>query len=193
MPKPSAIGSGVTARIRRTIASAPAATWSRAPVTPSREMPYRNPLPSSAAFLIRASVVVGLSRKIVSMPADASVSRKLACLFDRQIERQHAVDAGLGGLPGERVEPQAQHRVRVAEDHDRRRDAAAAPSRSSPATRAGCRRRRAPARWRAGSPGRRPADRRTARRPRARRRRRDRAPSGSPPSAADRDRRPSCR
>ena len=39
MPKPSAIGSAVCARIRRTSASAPVATWSRAPVTPSREMP----------------------------------------------------------------------------------------------------------------------------------------------------------
>src|SRR5438067_4535742 len=38
-PKPSAIGSDVCARMRRAIASAPDATRSRAPVTPSREMP----------------------------------------------------------------------------------------------------------------------------------------------------------
>ena len=56
-------------------------------------MPYRNPLPSSAARLIRASVVVGLSRKIVSRPAPASVSAKRSGLFNRQIEREHAVDA----------------------------------------------------------------------------------------------------
>ena len=38
-PKPSAIGSDVCARMRRAIASAPDETRSRAPVTPSREMP----------------------------------------------------------------------------------------------------------------------------------------------------------
>ena len=69
MPKPSAIGSVVS----RADAAAPAPRRpsprvSRAPVTPSREMPYRKPLPSAAAFRIRASVVVGLSRKIVSSP-----------------------------------------------------------------------------------------------------------------------------
>ena len=47
-----------------------------------------------AALRIRASVVVGLSRKIVSMPRAAIASRKLAGLFDRQVEHEHAVDAG---------------------------------------------------------------------------------------------------
>ena len=60
-------------------------------------MPYRKPRPSSAAFRIRASVVVGLNRKIVSRPAAASVVAELAGLLDRQIEREHAVDAGRGG------------------------------------------------------------------------------------------------
>ena len=55
------------------------------------------------------------------MPDAASVSRKLACLFYRQIERQHAVDAGVGRLPRKRVEPEPQQRVGVAEDDDRRR------------------------------------------------------------------------
>src|SRR5207249_5658860 len=45
MPNPSAIGRVVCARIRRASASALAATRSRAPVTPSREIPYRNPRP----------------------------------------------------------------------------------------------------------------------------------------------------
>src|SRR5690349_1927695 len=75
-PKPSASGSDVCARMRRAIASAPDATRSRAPVTPSREMPYRKPLPSSAARRILSSVVVGLRRKIVSMPLAASAPRK---------------------------------------------------------------------------------------------------------------------
>ena len=39
MPNPSAMGKSVCARIRRTIVSAPEATCSRAPVTPSREIP----------------------------------------------------------------------------------------------------------------------------------------------------------
>jgi hypothetical protein len=37
--------------------------------------PVQKPLPSSAAFSIRASVVVGLSRKMVSIPDAASISR----------------------------------------------------------------------------------------------------------------------
>src|SRR6185436_4299943 len=38
MPKPSATGRSLTARMRRTICSAPSAIWSRTPVTPRREM-----------------------------------------------------------------------------------------------------------------------------------------------------------
>ena len=96
---------------------------SRAPVTPSREMPYRNPRPSSAAFRIRASVVVGLSRKIVSRPAAASVSRKPPA---SSIGRSSAstpstpADAAAGRT---RSTPMRSKRVRVAEDHDRRGDA----------------------------------------------------------------------
>src|SRR5882672_1522062 len=44
IPNPSAIGSVVWRRMRPTIASAPDATCSRAPVTPSREIAYRKPL-----------------------------------------------------------------------------------------------------------------------------------------------------
>ena len=85
-------------------------------------MPYRNPLPSAAAFSIRASVVVGLSRKIVSMPDARHRLLKLPGFFDREIEREHAVNARTGGLARELGDAEAQQRVRVAEDDDRRRD-----------------------------------------------------------------------
>src|SRR3954467_9207886 len=45
IPKPSATGRSLTALIRATICSAPSASWSRTPVTPSREIAYRKPLP----------------------------------------------------------------------------------------------------------------------------------------------------
>src|SRR5918995_5748820 len=75
MPKPTTTGSVVSARMRATRASAPEARVCRAPVTPRREMPYRNPLPRAAARRMRSVVVVGLSRKIVSSPASWSRSR----------------------------------------------------------------------------------------------------------------------
>ena len=74
---------------------APSASSSRAPVTPRREIAYRKPLPRAAAFRRRSSVVVGLSRRIVSIPRVASMVPEVAGLLDRQVEHQHAVDAGL--------------------------------------------------------------------------------------------------
>ena len=71
----TATGNDVTARIRWTKPFTPAATSDRTPVTPRREIPYRNPFPSSAARWIRRSVVVGLNRKIGSMPALTTVCR----------------------------------------------------------------------------------------------------------------------
>ena len=67
----------------------------------------------------------------MSRPAAASASRNSSRFLDRQVERQHAVDAGRGRLASERLEPHAQQRIGVAEDHDRRRDIAAAPSATS--------------------------------------------------------------
>ena len=81
---------------------------------------------------------------------------------------------------GERLGPHHEDRVVVAEQHDRRRDAALAQlgDRVERARQAR-RRRRARAPSRAGSTGRRPTDRRTARRARSRRRRRDTPPRRS--------------
>ena len=45
MPNPNASGKSDCARMRFTSGSASVATRSRAPVTPSREITYRNPLP----------------------------------------------------------------------------------------------------------------------------------------------------
>src|SRR5262245_14554484 len=70
MPNPSAMGRELQVLILRTISSAPSAITSRAPVTPSREIAYRKPLPSDAALRRRSSVVVGLSRRIVSIPRE---------------------------------------------------------------------------------------------------------------------------
>ena len=147
-----------------------AAKLSRTPVTPSREMTYRNPRPSSADRRIRASVVVGLSRKIGSSPASTSGAAKRLGFFDRLVEDQHAVHAGVAAARAKPSDPSAD-RVRVGEQHDRRRDRVPHRARPHRARRAASSRRPARARSRAGSPGRRPADRRTARRLRARRRR----------------------
>ncbi len=51
--------------------------------------------PKSAACRSRSSVVVGLSRRIVSIPRAASMRAELARLLDRQVEDEHAVDPGL--------------------------------------------------------------------------------------------------
>ena len=120
MPKPSAIGSDVAARMRPASASAPSATVSRVPVTPSREMPYKNPRPSFAASFTRASVVVGLSRKIMSMSRAAIASRKLPGLFDRQIEHEHAIDTGRARAIAEYVDAHPEYRIGVGEQHNRR-------------------------------------------------------------------------
>ena len=56
------------------------------------------------------------------MPGPPIVLLKLAGLLDRQIEREHAVHAGLRRLPRELRQAQAQQRIGVAEDDDRRGD-----------------------------------------------------------------------
>ena len=87
MPKPSATGSASARASARPAPRAPSATSSRAPVTPRREMPYRNPRPSSAACRIRSSVVVGLTRKIGVDARGRPAVRGRPGLLDRQIER----------------------------------------------------------------------------------------------------------
>ena len=82
----------------------------------------RAPPPAASA----PSVVVGLSRKIDRCPAVGERVAHCARLLDRQIEHQHAIDAGRGGARDELVEAQANDRIGVGEEHDR------AP-RSSPA------------------------------------------------------------
>ena len=97
MPNPSATGSVVSARMRSTSGRALAATASRVPVTPSREIAYRNPRPSRAAS---AQPRVGRRRADQKDLIDAArverAPHRLG-LLDRQIEQQHAVDAGVGG------------------------------------------------------------------------------------------------
>ena len=116
---------------------------------------------------IRSSVVVGLRRKIGSSPAATQGGRE-------RRRPPRAADRAPARRPrrrsaarvGERLQPHAHDRVRVGEQDDRRRrrrDRIAPPGRARPAA---SRRRAARVRSRAGSPGRRPADPRTARRPR---------------------------
>ena len=123
-------------RLRRVPARAApatsAASRSRMPVTPSREMTYRNPRPSSADRRIRASVVVGLTRKIGSSPASTSGCAERLRLLDRVVEDQHAVDARVGrGRAANAAGVHAQDRVGVGEEHDRRIDGCVGPARTS--------------------------------------------------------------
>ncbi len=95
MPKPSAIGSSVCARIRRTNASAPCRHRASRPGDAEprdavQETRARAPPPRR----IRASVVVGLRRKIVSRPDGSERLAEVARFFDRQVECEDAVDAG---------------------------------------------------------------------------------------------------
>ncbi len=106
------------------------------------------------------------------------------------IQGQDAVDAGFAGAGDERVQAHAENRVGVAEDHERRvherphvRDHVQHARQRRPGP-------QSPARWPAESPGRRPADPKTARRFRGCRRRRDRAARGARGCARSPDRRP---
>ena len=129
MPKPSAIGSDVCARMRRTSASAPEATRSRAPVTPSREMPYRNPLPSSAAFSNprvgrrraqqKDRIEAGRRQRRRGTPPASSIGRSSASTPSTPAAAARCAKAS---------DAHPQQRVRVAEDDDRRRDRPAARS-----------------------------------------------------------------
>src|SRR6476646_7962761 len=75
IPNPSATGSDDCARTRATSVVTSSARRSRTPVTPRREITYRNPRPNSPERRIRPSVVVGLMRKIGSRPASTSGAR----------------------------------------------------------------------------------------------------------------------
>src|SRR6185295_12870532 len=75
IPNPTATGSDDCAFTRATSSVTSSARRSRTPVTPRREITYRNPRPSSPDFRIRPSVVVGLMRKIGSRPAATSGAR----------------------------------------------------------------------------------------------------------------------
>src|SRR5713226_5809372 len=66
MPKPTAMGSCVTARARRMSAGRSSGSASLAPVTPVREMRYRKPEETAAILARRSSVEVGAPRKMVS-------------------------------------------------------------------------------------------------------------------------------
>src|SRR5438105_10811984 len=66
MPKPTAIGSCVTRRARRSRAGRSSGRASFAPVTPVREIRYRNPEEHAAIFSSRSAVEVGAPRKTVS-------------------------------------------------------------------------------------------------------------------------------
>src|SRR5713226_6492041 len=68
IPNPTAMGSGVTARARRTNCGRSSGRVSLAPVTPVLEMRYKKPLEDSAICFRRASVEVGAARKMVSRP-----------------------------------------------------------------------------------------------------------------------------
>ena len=171
MPKPSATGSEVARRMRATSASAPSATVSRAPVTPSREMRVQEPAaqPRRVAEPLRC-------RRRAQQEDCINVPRVEQALHARRPPRsagraQHAVHAGRRAARSANAStPRRSDRVGVGEEHDRRRPAPRARRPPGRARRRASCRRPAPARSPAESPGRRPADPRTARRPRSRRR-----------------------
>ena len=166
-PKPSASGRSVSARTRAASASAESATSSR---TPGDAEP-RDAVEEAAASSAARRIARHGGRRAQEENCIKAVGRergpRLAGFLGRQVEHQHAVDAG-GAAPAraKAVEAHPQHRVGVGEEHQRRphRRRAGWPPCRAPWP-AWCRR-PAPVRWRAGSPGRRPADRRTARRAR---------------------------
>src|SRR6266853_2557927 len=75
MPNPMAMGRSVTRRTRRASAGNSSASCSFAPVTPVREIKYRNPLDDFAISARRSSVDVGAARKIVSRPREYIATR----------------------------------------------------------------------------------------------------------------------
>src|SRR5580700_9852524 len=75
IPNPTAIGKRVRCRTRRTNAGKSSGRASRVPVTPVREIKYRNPEDAAAIFANRASVEVGAARKIVSRLCARRIAR----------------------------------------------------------------------------------------------------------------------
>ena len=135
MPKPKAIGSDVAALMRPARASAPSATVSRVPVTPSREMPYRNPRPSLRRLPdARVGRRRAQQKDHVDLPRRHRVA-KAAGLFDRQVQHEHAIDSGLARAIAEGLHAHPQDRVGVGEQHDGRLSRPAArvpPDRARP-------------------------------------------------------------
>ncbi len=119
MPNPTAIGNAVNFRARRTSAGNSAGSASRVPVTPVREIRYRNPVDAAAICASRASVDVGAARKIVSRPRALKYRAIFGGFFGRQISNEHAVGAGFGGGVRKFLEAHLQNRIEVAEKHQR--------------------------------------------------------------------------
>src|SRR5690242_7346857 len=64
IPKPTAMGRAVNLRTRRRLAGNSSGSESFAPVTPVREITYKNPVDTSAMRRKRSSVDVGAARKL---------------------------------------------------------------------------------------------------------------------------------
>ena len=119
MPKPTAIGSEVTRRTRRTSAGKSSGSDSFVPVTPVREITYRNPLETSAMRARRSSGEVGAARKIVSRPCARTMRAVVARFLRREIGDQHAIGAGRRRALRESLEAHLQHGIVIAEKHQR--------------------------------------------------------------------------
>ena len=166
MPKPSATGSASRRESARPAARPSPRPCLACPVTPSREIAYRKPRPSARRL---RQPRVGRRRtdeKDLIEPARVERVAHRRGFLDRQIEQQHAVDAGLGGARRRTASvAHAQDRIDVREQDDRRARSVARTSRPDRASRASVATGRQRAlRSRAESPGRRQSDPRTARR-----------------------------
>ena len=119
IPKPTASGSFVKRRTRRASAGSSSGSEARSPVTPVREIKYRNPVEHSAISARRASVDVGAARKIVSKPRAVQYGPVFDGFFRRQIRRQDAVRPGRARCIGKFLDAHLQNRIEIAEENQR--------------------------------------------------------------------------
>ena len=91
---------------------------SRAPVTPVREIKYRNPLENSAIIASRSSVDVGAARKIVSSPR-ACIAARYSTASSGVRSVASTPSAPARGRIREFLDAHLQDRIEVAEKHQR--------------------------------------------------------------------------
>ena len=118
MPKPTATGSVVSARIRATSASAPDATVCRAPGDAQARDAVQEPAAEGRGPSNPFRRGRGAQEENCIKPGLVQPIPHVAGLLDRQIEREHAIHTSRGGARGELGNAHADDRVDVREEHD---------------------------------------------------------------------------